>query len=114
MYVFYVKDFKVDKGVLRLPEQFVEKVGETEIVYNLKSIVDHQGEDRKSGHFTAFIKSHNKMWHQVTWDYADRRPKGADGHLGEGQFRQCLHRILSEGRAVCQCPSKHRANEHAN
>ena len=97
MYVFYVKDFKVDKGVLRLPEQFVEhkgrgvsveKVGETEIVYNLKSIVDHQGEDRKSGHFTAYIKSHNKMWHHVTsgvtCDYADRRPEGADGHLGQG------------------------------
>lgn len=64
-YLFYVKDFGVGSANLRYPEYFDETVREHQIKYLLKGIVTHEGPDRKSGHFRAFVKSGNRVWYMV-------------------------------------------------
>jgi Ubiquitin carboxyl-terminal hydrolase len=64
VYCFYVKDFGMAKNKLKYPEKFEETVRTHKLNYNLTGILVHQGPNRLSGHFTAYIKSpSSKLWY---------------------------------------------------
>ena len=69
IYLFYVKDFGQSPVNLRYQETLEETVREQTIKYQLKGIITHEGPDRKSGHFTAFVKSGNQVWYMVEFFY---------------------------------------------
>lgn len=76
VYVFYVKDYGMTTSKMRFPEEMTDTINGKTIHYNIKAIVHHEGPNRHSGHFKAYIKSENKMWYCadddtvkiVTWE----------------------------------------------
>ena len=76
VYLFYVKDFAVSSATLRFPEELRESVRGRDLTYLVKAVIHHEGPNRQSGHFKAFIKSDNKVWYcaddeavrMVTWE----------------------------------------------
>ncbi len=66
VYVFYIKDYGINKGAaLRYNEDFIETARGQQVKYILKAVISHEGPDRHSGHFRAYIKAENRIWYCV-------------------------------------------------
>lgn len=64
----FVKDFGASKSTLKVDASLESTIGGSTLRHQLLAVVAHEGVDRKSGHFKAFVKAPNGVWHLVGED----------------------------------------------